>query len=73
MLKKFLLNTLSSFVGTWLAFLLFTICAVIIGVSIAVGLGGDTEQVSLKKHSILTLELSGTIEETEVQIGRAHV
>lgn len=66
MLKKFLLNTLSSFVGTWLAFLLFTICAVIIGVSIAVGLGGDTEQVSLKKHSILTLELSGTIEETEV-------
>lgn len=70
MLKKFLLNALSSFVGTWVAIVLFAVAAfftvVAIGVKIGDGLLSGSSGVA--RHSILTLELSGVIEETETPV-----
>ena len=65
MLKKFFLNTLSSFVGAWIALVLFGVVGVIVAVGIVVGMHGTDEVASVKKHSILTLELSGSIVESE--------
>ena len=64
MLKKFFLNILSSFVGTWIALILFGIAAVLITIGVAASFG-DTGKVasSVKKHSILVLELDGQITE----------
>ena len=65
MLKKFFLNTLSSFVGAWIALILFGVVGVIVAVGLVVGMHGTEEVASVKKHSILTLELSGSIVESE--------
>lgn len=65
MLKKFFLNTLSSFVGAWIALVLFGVVGVIVAVGLVVGMHGTDEVASVKKHSILTLELSGSIVESE--------
>ncbi len=65
MLKKFFLNTLSSFVGAWIALVLFGVVGVIMAVGLVVGMHGTDEVASVKKHSILTLELSGSIVESE--------
>lgn len=65
MLKKFFLNTLSSFVGAWIALILFGVVGVIVAVGLVVGMHGTDEVASVKKHSILTLELSGSIVESE--------
>ena len=67
MLKKFFLNTLSSFVGAWLALVLVVVSSMIllfgmIGSGIASEMG-DAEQ--LKSKSILTVDLSGAISERE--------
>lgn len=67
MLKKFFLNTLSSFVGAWLALVLVVVSSMIllfgmIGSGIASEMG-DVEQ--LKSKSILTIDLSGAISERE--------
>lgn len=67
MLKKFLMNMLSSFVGAWLAIVLILVSGTIllvgmIGAGVASGLG-STEQ--LKSRSILRLSLDGEIAETE--------
>lgn len=67
MLKKFFLNTLSSFVGAWLALVLVVVSSMIllfgmIGSGIASEMG-DAEQ--LKSKSILTIDLSGAISERE--------
>lgn len=67
MLKKFFLNTLSSFVGAWLALVLVVVSSMIllfgmIGSGIASEMG-DVEQ--LKSKSILTIDLSGAINERE--------
>lgn len=67
MLKKFFLNTLSSFVGAWLALVLVMVSASIlifgiIGSGIASGLG-DSEQ--LKSRNILRISLNGEISEIE--------
>lgn len=67
MLKKFFLNTLSSFVGAWLALVLIVVSSMIllfgmIGSGIASEMG-DAEQ--LKSKSILTIDLSGAISERE--------
>lgn len=67
MLKKFFLNTLSSFVGAWLALVLVVVSSMIllfgmIGSGIASEMG-DAEQ--LKSKSILTIDLSGAISEQE--------
>lgn len=66
MLKKFFLNTLSSFVGAWIALVLFGVVGVIVAVGLVVGMHGTEEVASVKKHSILTLELSGSIVESEM-------
>ncbi len=65
MLKKFFLNTLSSFVGAWIALILFGVVGVIVAVGLVAGMHGTDEVASVKKHSILTLELSGSIVESE--------
>ncbi len=64
MLKKFFLNTLSSFVGTWIALILFGVAAVLITIGVAASFG-DTGKIAsgIKKHSILVVELDGEIAE----------
>ncbi|MDE5848808.1 MAG: signal peptide peptidase SppA [Muribaculaceae bacterium] len=66
MLKKFFLNLLSSFVGAWLAMVLFCVVAVIVVIGVAARFGGDGESRSVKvgSDSVLLLDLSGTIIET---------
>ena len=66
MLKKFFLNLLSSFVGAWIALVLFCVAAVIVVVGVAVRLGGDENsgQTKISSDSVLLLDLSGTIIET---------
>ncbi len=66
MLKKFFLNLLSSFVGAWIAMVLFCVVAVFVVIGIAVRLGGDDDSKSTKvsSDSVLVLDLTGTITET---------
>ena len=66
MLKKFFLNLLSSFVGAWIAIVLFCVVGVFVAVGIAARLGGGEEGGSAKvgSDSVLLLDLSGTIIET---------
>ncbi|MDE7408758.1 MAG: signal peptide peptidase SppA [Muribaculaceae bacterium] len=66
MLKKFFLNLLSSFVGAWIAMVLFCVVAVLVVVGVAARLGGDEEGRTAKvgSDSVLLLDLSGTIIET---------
>lgn len=64
MLKKFLLNTLSSFVGAWLAILFSGVAIVIITLGIIAASSSSDESESVKENSILTLDLSGTIVES---------
>lgn len=67
MLKKFFLNFLSSFVGAWLALVLFCVAAVIVAVGVAARLGGSDEGAAVTKvssDSVLVLDLSGSIIET---------
>ncbi|MDE6028610.1 MAG: signal peptide peptidase SppA, partial [Muribaculaceae bacterium] len=68
MLKRFLLNTLSSFVGTWIAVMLFGLVAVLVIIGLGVRLGGSSASSGLSRHSILTLDLKGVIEEKETAI-----
>lgn len=66
MLKKFFLNLLSSFVGAWIAMVLFCVVIVIVVVGVAARIGGDDESKSTKvsSDSVLVLDLSGSIIET---------
>lgn len=68
MLKKFFLNTLSSFVGTWLAVMMFGIVAVLVVIGLAARMGTSGSNPEVTKHSILTLDLNGVIEERETAI-----
>ncbi len=67
MLKRFFFNLLSSFVGAWIALTLFVMALVIsiMGFVGAVGAMGGKSAPQVKKHSVLKLDLSGIIEETE--------
>lgn len=66
MLKKFFLNMLSSFVGAWIALALFGFAVVLLLVGIAARMSNSGGEVSgVTKHSILTLDLNGVIEEAE--------
>lgn len=64
MLKKFLLNILSSFVGTAIAIFVagLAIVMLIVGLVARQGLSGSSP--SVEKGSVLVLNLSGAIEET---------
>ena len=71
MLKKFFLNTLSSFVGAWLALVLVVVSSMIllfgmIGSGIASEMG-DAEQ--LKSKSILTINLDGAVSALKFFLG----
>ncbi|MBD5329952.1 MAG: signal peptide peptidase SppA [Bacteroides sp.] len=68
MLKRFILNTLSSFVGTWLAVMLFGVVAFLVIIGIGVKLGSSSASSGVSKHSILTLDLQGVIDEREAAI-----
>lgn len=72
MLKKFILNTLSSFVGAWLAFLIFTFAAVLIIIA-AVGKFSVSASESVSKHSILKISLQGILQETETSEGLDYI
>lgn len=67
MLKKFFLNFLSSFVGAWVALGLFCLVAVlvVIGLIGKAGMSAASSAESVKKHSVLVLELNGEIDERE--------
>ncbi|MDE7381581.1 MAG: signal peptide peptidase SppA [Muribaculaceae bacterium] len=65
MLKKFILNSLSSFVGAWIAFALFGVAFFIVLFAVIGKFSGGVEDNSVKEHSILTIELKGIIEEVE--------
>lgn len=67
MLKKFFLNLLSSFVGAWIALVLFCVVAVIVAIGVAVRLGMSEDgarSAKVSDDSVLLLDLSGTIIET---------
>lgn len=66
MLKKFFLNVVSSFVGAWIAIVLFGVVAVLvcIGVVTSIGLSNSTTE-SISKGSVMTITLEGVIEERE--------
>lgn len=66
MLKKFFMNTLSSFVGAWIALVLFGVVAVLVTIGVVAKLGVSTSTPeSIKKGSVLTIDLSGSIVERE--------
>lgn len=67
MLKRFFLNILSSFVGTWLAIILFAIAGVIavVGIVGSLGMNSLNQTNTIKKRSVLVLNLDGPIEERE--------
>ncbi len=66
MLKKFFLNLLSSFVGAWIAMVLFCVVAVLVVIGVIARLSVDDESSPSKvsSDSVLVLDLSGTIIET---------
>lgn len=66
MLKKFFLNLLSSFVGAWLALVLFCVVAVIVVIGVIARFSGDDDSKSAKieSNSVMVLDLSGAIVET---------
>lgn len=69
MLKKFFLNLLSSFMGAWIALVLFGVVAVIVTVGVCVSIGSaGIETPSIKKHSIMVFDLKGTIDEAHPSI-----
>ncbi|MDE6409426.1 MAG: signal peptide peptidase SppA [Muribaculaceae bacterium] len=68
MLKRFFLNLLSSFVGTWIAIMLFGVVVVLVCIGLAARFGSASSMGKIERHSILTLDLSGVIEEREEAI-----
>lgn len=64
MLKRFLLNALSSFVGAWAAFVLIAVACVLLIVG-ALSSVTTVPSERLKGNSVLRLRLSGTIDERE--------
>ncbi len=59
------MNMLSSFVGAWIALLLFGLAAVLVGIGIAASFGSGADVPSVKSGSILSIDLSGVIEEVQ--------
>lgn len=64
MLKKFFLNALSSFVGAWVAMVLFIIAGILFLFGSLASVMKN-ENVSIGKGSVLVVNLSGIIDETE--------
>lgn len=69
MLKKFFMNTLSSFVGTWIALALFGIVCVLVFFGILAQLGvKESEGEGVSKGSVLSISLEGSIEEYDTPV-----
>lgn len=68
MLKKFFMNTLSSFVGAWIALVLFGLVAilVVIGMVGKIGASSVSSQESISKGCVMTINLQGVIAEREI-------
>lgn len=68
MLKKFFFNLLSSFMGAWLAIVFAGVAIVVLVLALAgkMAISEGTNSPSVKAHSVLVLNLEGSIEETEV-------
>lgn len=67
MLKKFFLNMLSSFMGAWIALVLFGIVAVLVCIGIVAKIGiGSSSTPSVSKGSVMTIDLSGTLIENDI-------
>lgn len=64
MLKKFLLNALSAFVGAWAAIILMIVAGLIFVFGV-IGSFARKDGVSLSKGSVMILKLQGEIEEIE--------
>lgn len=66
-MKKFFLNLLSSFMGAWIALLLFCVVGLIVIVGIAAQFGSDNEgkPTKVESESVLVLDLKGPIMETQ--------
>lgn len=69
MLKRFFLNALSSFIGAWIAIVLFGIVCVIVVVGLIAQLGmSQTGQMQVTKESVLTIDLQGEIDEIPMPV-----
>lgn len=66
-MKKFLLNTLSSFIGTWIAITIFSLVALcaVIGIGAMFMTDSQTDNETIGKHSVLVIDLKGHIAESE--------
>ncbi|MCH5242129.1 MAG: signal peptide peptidase SppA [Muribaculaceae bacterium] len=69
MLKRFFLNALSSFLGAWVAIVIFGAVCVMVIVGLIARLGvSQATQNQVTKDSILTIDLKGEIDETEMPV-----
>lgn len=60
---------LSSFVGAWIALVLFGVVAVMVAIGIMAKFGAsNSESTNVEKGSVLTIELNGLIEERETPL-----
>ncbi len=65
MLKKFFLNSLSSFVGTMVAIGVCGLALVFLVIGLVARIGLSSETASVKNRSVLVIDLSGSISESE--------
>ncbi len=67
MLKKFFMNTLSSFVGAWIAIALFGAVAFFVVIGLMARFGASSSAPSISSHSVLKIVLDEAIEETSTR------
>lgn len=65
MLKRFFLNTLSGFIGAWIALVLFVVAAVMVCIGLAAKFGAGGETAKVERGSVMTIDLGGMIAERE--------
>lgn len=69
MLKRFFLNALSSFLGAWIALVLFGAVCVIVILGVVAQLGmSQTKQAQVTKDSVLTINLEGELDEISMPV-----
>lgn len=69
MLRRFFLNALSSFIGAWIAIVLFGAVCVIVIVGLIAKLGlSNVNQNQVSRDSVLVINLQGTLEETAMPV-----
>lgn len=67
-MKKFFFNLLSSFVGAWIALVLFTAVAVVLVFALIGSLSAGGSSTSITDKSVLVLNLEGEIDESEPDV-----